>query len=86
MAKKELTLRELKVQAISERKEGRLVELPEKFFEKLHNLERMLLEILKESESDQEKKERVNEDMRKFTSCIFLKLDFVKKKYFNLCI
>ena len=58
MAKKELTLRELKVQAISERKEGRLVELPEKFFEKLHNLERMLLEILKESKNDQEKKNR----------------------------
>ena len=56
MAKKELTLRELKVQVISERKEGRLVELPERFFEKLHNLERMLIELLKESENNQEKK------------------------------
>ena len=81
MAKKELTLRELKVQAISERKEGRLVELPEKFFEKLHNLERMLLEILKESENDQEKKERVSEDMRKLSD---LKLDLIKRREMKL--
>ena len=81
MAKKELTLRELKVQAISERKEGRLVELPEKFFEKLHNLERMLLEILKESENDQEKRERVSEDMRKLSD---LKLDLIKRREMKL--
>ena len=81
MAKKELTLRELKVQTISERKEGRLVELPEKFFEKLHNLERMLVELLKESENDQEKRERVSEDMRKLVD---LKLDLIKRREMKL--
>ena len=81
MAKKELTLRELKVQVISERKEGRLVELPEKFFEKLHNLERMLVELLKESENDQEKRERVSEDMRKLVD---LKLDLIKRREMKL--
>ena len=81
MAKKELTLRELKVQAISERKEGRLIELPEKFFEKLHNLEKMLLELLEEHENDAERKDRVNDDLRKLMD---LKIDLIKRREMKL--
>ena len=81
MAKKELTLRELKVQAISERREGRLVELPEKFFEKLHNLEKMLLELLEEHGNDAERKDRVNDDLRKLMD---LKIDLIKRREMKL--
>ena len=81
MAKKELTLRELKVQAISERKEGRLIELPEKFFEKLHNLEKMLLELLEEHGNDAERKDRVNDDLRKLMD---LKIDLIKRREMKL--
>ena len=81
MAKKELTLRELKVQTISERREGRLVELPEKFFEKLHNLEKMLLELLEEHGNDAERKDRVNDDLRKLMD---LKIDLIKRREMKL--
>ena len=81
MGKKELTLRELKIQAISERKEGRLVELPEKFFEKLHNLEKMLMDLLEEDKNDKERKERIDADMRKFLD---LKLDLIKRREMKL--
>ena len=81
MAKKELTLRELKVQTISERREGRLVELPEKFFEKLHNLEKMLFELLEEHGNDAERKDRVNDDLRKLMD---LKIDLIKRREMKL--
>ncbi len=81
MAKKELTLRELKVQTISERREGRLVELPENFFEKLHNLEKMLLELLEEHGNDAERKDRVNDDLRKLMD---LKIDLIKRREMKL--
>ena len=81
MAKKELTLRELKVQAISERREGRLVELPKNFFGKLQNLEKMLIKMLEEADGDVGRKERIDADMRKFLD---LKLDLIKRREMKL--
>ena len=72
-----MTLRDLRVQTFKERKEGRLTKLPTTFYKKLKILEIQIRNIIKESKENNQRLEKANEDIRKFSD---MKLELHKNR------
>ncbi len=70
-----LTLRDLRVQTLKERKEGRLTKMPASFYEQVKNLENQIKKVIENSKDDVKRLEKSNSDMRKLMD---LKLDLHK--------
>ena len=70
-----LTLRDLRVQTLKERKEGRLTKISKNFYEQIINLENQIRKVIKESKSNVKRLEKSNSDMRKLMD---LKLELHK--------
>ena len=72
-----MTLRDLRVQTLKERKEGRLTKLPAIFYKRLKILEIQILDIIEESKSNAKRLEKANADVRKFSD---MKLELHKNR------
>ena len=70
-----LTLRDLRVQTLKERKEGKLTKIPTRFYEQISNLESQIRKIIENSKGNVKRLEKSNSDMRKLMD---LKLDLHK--------
>ena len=70
-----LTLRDLRVQTLKERKEGRLTKIPNSFFNQIKNLENQILNVIEQSKDNVKRLEKSNSDMRKLMD---LKLELHK--------
>ena len=70
-----LTLRDLRVQTLKERKEGRLTKIPNSFFTQITNLENQIRNVIEQSKDDVKRLEKSNSDMRKLMD---LKLELHK--------
>ena len=70
-----LTLRDLRVQTLKERREGRLTKIPKNFFSQMKNLENQIRKIIKQSGDNANRLEKSNSDMRKLMD---LKLELHK--------
>jgi len=70
-----LTLRDLRVQTLKERREGRLTKIPKNFFSQIKNLENQIRKVIKQSENNSNRLEKSNSDMRKLMD---LKLELHK--------
>ena len=70
-----LTLRDLRVQTLKERKEGRLTKIPNSFFNKIKNLENQIRNVIEQSKDNVKRLEKSNSDMRKLMD---LKLELHK--------
>ena len=70
-----LTLRDLRVQTLKERKEGRLTKIPNSFFNQIKNLENQIRNVIEESKDNVKRLEKSNSDMRKLMD---LKLELHK--------
>ena len=70
-----LTLRDLRVQTLKERKEGRLTKIPNSFFNQIKNLENQIRNVIEQSKDDVKRLEKSNSDMRKLMD---LKLELHK--------
>jgi len=70
-----LTLRDLRVQTLKERKEGRLTKMPTSFYEQVINLENQIKKVIENSKDNLKRLEKSNSDMRKLMD---LKLDLHK--------
>ena len=70
-----LTLRDLRVQTLKERKEGRLTKMPTTFYEQIKNLENQIKNVIENSNDNIKRLEKSNSDMRKLMD---LKLDLHK--------
>ena len=70
-----LTLRDLRVQTLKERKEGRLTKIPNSFFNQIKNLENQIRNIIEQSKDNLKRLEKSNSDMRKLMD---LKLELHK--------
>ena len=70
-----LTLRDLRVQTLKERKEGRLTKMPASFYEQVKNLENQIKKVIENSKDNVKRLEKSNSDMRKLMD---LKLDLHK--------
>ena len=70
-----LTLRDLRVQTLKERKEGRLTKMPTSFYEQVKNLENQIKKVIEDSKDNVKRLEKSNSDMRKLMD---LKLDLHK--------
>ena len=70
-----LTLRDLRVQTLKERKEGKLTKIPTRFYEQISNLESQIRKIIENSKDNVKRLEKSNSDMRKLMD---LKLDLHK--------
>lgn len=75
MAPELLTLRDLRVQTLKERKEGRLTKIPNSFYKQIINLENQIREVIESSNGNVKRLEKSNSDMRKLMD---LKLDLHK--------
>lgn len=75
MAPELLTLRDLRVQTLKERKEGRLTKIPNSFYKQIINLENQIREVIESSKGNVKRLEKSNSDMRKLMD---LKLDLHK--------
>ena len=75
MAAELLTLRDLRVQTLKERKEGKLTKIPTRFYEQIKNLESQIRKIIENSKDNVKRLEKSNSDMRKLMD---LKLDLHK--------
>ena len=75
MDAKLLTLRDLRVQTLKERREGRLTKIPKNFFSQIKNLENQIRKVIKQSENNSNRLEKSNSDMRKLMD---LKLELHK--------
>ena len=70
-----LTLRDLRVQTLKERKEGRLTKIPNSFFNQIKNLESQIRKVIEQSKDNVKRLEKSNSDMRKLMD---LKLELHK--------
>ena len=70
-----LTLRDLRVQTLKERKEGRLTKMPTSFYEQVKHLENQIKKVIEDSKDNVKRLEKSNSDMRKLMD---LKLDLHK--------
>lgn len=70
-----LTLRDLRVQTLKERKEGRLTKIPNSFFNQIKNLENQIRNVIEQSKDNIKRLEKSNSDMRKLMD---LKLELHK--------
>ena len=70
-----LTLRDLRVQTLKERKEGKLTKIPTRFYERVNSLESQIRKIIENSKGNVKRLEKSNSDMRKLMD---LKLDLHK--------
>ena len=70
-----LTLRDLRVQTLKERKEGRLTKIPNNFFKLIKNLENQIRNVIDQSKDNVKRLEKSNSDMRKLMD---LKLELHK--------
>ncbi len=70
-----LTLRDLRVQTLKERKEGRLTKIPNSFFNQIKNLENQIRNVIEQSKDNVKRLEKSNSDMRKLMD---LKLELHK--------
>ena len=70
-----LTLRDLRVQTLKERKEGRLTKIPNNFFNQIKNLENQIRNVIEQSKNNVKRLEKSNSDMRKLMD---LKLELHK--------
>ena len=70
-----LTLRDLRVQTLKERKEGRLTKIPNNFFNQIKNLENQIRNVIEQSKDNLKRLEKSNSDMRKLMD---LKLELHK--------
>ena len=75
MAAELLTLRDLRVQTLKERREGRLTKIPNSFYEQIKNLEKQIRNVIENSKGNVKRLEKSNSDMRKLMD---LKLDLHK--------
>ena len=69
------TLRDLRVQTLKERKEGRLTKIPNSFFNQIKNLENQIRNVIEQSKDNVKRLEKSNSDMRKLMD---LKLELHK--------
>ena len=70
-----LTLRDLRVQTLKERKEGRLTKIPNTFYQQIKKLESQIRNIIENSKDNIKRFEKSNSDMRKLMD---LKLELHK--------
>ena len=70
-----VTLRDLRVQTLKERKEGRLTKIPNSFFNQIQNLEEQIRNVIDQSKDNVKRLEKSNSDMRKLMD---LKLELHK--------
>ena len=70
-----LTLRDLRVQTLKERKEGRLTKIPNSFFNQIKKLENQIRNVIEQSKGNVKRLEKSNSDMRKLMD---LKLELHK--------
>ena len=70
-----LALRDLRVQTLKERKEGRLTKIPNNFFDQIKNLENQIRNVIDQSKDNVKRFEKSNSDMRKLMD---LKLELHK--------
>ena len=77
MATNLLTLRDLRVQTLKERKEGRLTKISKNFYNQINHLEGQIRDIIKKSKGDTKRLEKSNSDMRKLMD---LKLELHKHR------
>jgi len=77
MATNLLTLRDLRVQTLKERKEGRLTKISKKFYNQINHLEGQIRDIIEKSKGDTKRLEKSNSDMRKLMD---LKLELHKHR------
>jgi len=70
-----LTLRDLRVQTLKERKEGRLTKMSTKFYVQVKNLENQIKKVIADSKDNVKRLEKSNSDMRKLMD---LKLELHK--------
>ena len=75
MAVETLTLRDLRVQTLKERKQGMLTKIPNNFFEQLKKLESQIRDVIEQSKDNLKRLEKSNSDMRKLLD---LKLELHK--------
>ena len=75
MATELLTLRDLRVQTLKERKEGRLTKIPNSFFNQIKKLENQIRNVIEQSKDNVKRLEKSNSDMRKLMD---LKLELHK--------
>ena len=61
-----MTLRDLRVQTLKERREGRLTRLPSNFYNRLNKLEINIRKFIDESKENPQKLGKANNDVRKF--------------------
>ena len=61
-----MTLRDLRVQTLKERREGRLTRLPSNFYNRLNKLEINIRKSIEESKENPQKLSKANNDVRKF--------------------
>ena len=61
-----MTLRDLRVQTLKERREGRLTKLPSNFYNRLNKLEINIRKFIDESKENPQKLGKANNDVRKF--------------------
>ena len=73
----ELTLRDLRVQVLAERRDGRLVKLPAHFHERLARLEQGLEQARDAAREDEQRFQRANSDISKLSD---LKLELHKHR------
>ena len=72
-----MTLKELRVQALKERKEGRLSRLPQNFTNRITKMEGQIKETLQNSKTDNKRFEKATSDIRKLLD---LKLELYKHR------
>lgn len=61
-----MTLRDLRVQTLKERREGRLTKLPSQFYTRLNVLESNIKKFIENSKNNAQKLSKANADIRKF--------------------
>ncbi|MFL2941031.1 MAG: hypothetical protein ACJZ4D_04110 [Candidatus Poseidoniales archaeon] len=72
-----LTLRDLRVQTLKERKEGRLTKISNSFYEQIRTLENQIKKVIEQSKGNVKRLEKSNSDMRKLMD---LKLELHKHR------
>ena len=77
MAAQLLALRDLRVQTLKERKEGRLTKISNNFFEQIQTLESQIRNVIEQSKGNVKRLEKSNSDMRKLMD---LKLELHKHR------
>ena len=77
MSPNELTMRDLRVQVLAERRDGRLVKLPAHFHERLARLEQGLEQARDAAREDEQRFQRANSDISKLSD---LKLELHKHR------